>query len=274
MHVVLLLVAIGCSALGTDSILISDYRGRIVPQSARSPGSPESRIIGGEKAAIEKYPFAVSLQNNGTFFGHEVEHFCGGGIVGEKWIITSAQCALRIHLKSFHVRAGAACYYQGGDVYDVQGVTIHPAFNEINYDYDVGLVELSRKIEFDSTKRPIKLPELHSEIQNGAQVQVLGWGVSELLGPVSEELLCSTMQKINNEDCQQTSGGDLLTHRMLCALSDTSSACVGDSGSPLVFNDTLFGIASWSRSCAFHYPTAYTAISEVRDWIIEVTGVL
>lgn len=95
-----------------------DYRERIVSKSARFPGLVGPRIIGGESASIEEYPFVVSitcdrssrsiwhlenrclssqvsLQNNGTFFGHQVEHFCGGGIVGEKWIITSAQCALR-----------------------------------------------------------------------------------------------------------------------------------------------------------------------------------
>ncbi|XP_076231300.1 trypsin-7 [Calliopsis andreniformis] len=250
-----------------------DYRGRIGPESARSPGSPESRIIGGEKAAIEKYPFVVSLQNNGTFFGHDVEHFCGGGIVGEKWIITSAQCALSIRSKGFHVRAGTPHYHENGDIYEVQSVAIHPAFNKFNYDFDAGLVQLSRSIKFDKTKQPIKLPNVHSKVRDGSKVRVFGWGASKLLGPVSEELLCSTMQKINNEECQRVSEGDILTPRMFCALSDTTSACVGDSGSPLVSNDTLFGVASWSRSCAFKYPTAYTAIAEVKDWITEVTGI-
>ncbi|XP_031836777.1 trypsin [Nomia melanderi] len=271
MHVLSALVILSCSILLAGSLYSpKNYQERISPESAWPPGTLESRIIGGEKATIEKYPFAVSLQNNGTFFGHEVEHFCGGGIVGEKWIITSAQCALRIYVKSFHIRAGTTCYYENGDIYGVKGVVIHPAFNQHNYDYDVALVELSEKIKFDETKQPIQLPMLHSEIQDGAQVQVLGWGASELLGPVSDELLCSTMQKINNEDCQQANGGSLLTHRMFCALSDHASACVGDSGSPLVFNGALFGVASWSRSCLFEYPTAYTAVAEVEDWIIKV----
>ncbi|XP_076644951.1 trypsin 3A1 [Halictus rubicundus] len=247
-----------------------NYREKIGSQSARSADALGSRIIGGEKATIEKYPFAVSLQNNGTFFGHQVEHFCGGGIVGKKWIITSAQCALRIHVKSFHVRTGSACYHMGGVIYGVKAIVVHPAFNVNNYDYDVALVELSENIKYDETTQPIPLPKLYSEIQDGAQVLVLGWGASVLLGPVSNELLCSTMQKINNEDCQQANGADLLTHRMFCALSDHASACVGDSGSPLIFNDALFGITSWSRSCQLQYPTTYTAISAVEDWIIEV----
>ncbi|CAL7945082.1 unnamed protein product [Xylocopa violacea] len=242
----------------------TDYRERIVS---------ESRIIGGERVAIEEYPFAVSLQNNGTFFGHEVEHFCGGGIVGEKWIITSAQCALRMQVKAFHVRAGTSRYYEGGDVYGVQSVAIHPAFNAINYDYDVGLVELYDSIKYDNTKQPIKLPETNSLIDDGSLIRVLGWGAYEFLGPVSNELLLSTMWKINNQNCQEATGGYFLTNRMFCALSDAARPCVGDSGSPVIYQNTLFGVASWSRSCQSEYPTAFTALSEMKDWITEVTGI-
>ncbi|XP_076303036.1 trypsin 5G1, partial [Lasioglossum baleicum] len=274
MHALLFLVIFGSSALGELSKLFRpDHGERVVSESGRIRRLAESRIIGGERVAIEEYPFAVSLQNNGTFFGHQVEHFCGGGIVGEKWIITSAQCALRIQVKPFHVRAGTSRYYEGGDVYGVRSVAIHPAFNAFNYDYDVGLVELSTSITFDKTKQPIHLPKTYSMIIDGSLVEVLGWGASQLLGPVSDQLLQSEMRKISNQNCEEASGGNLLTNRMFCTLSDTARPCVGDSGSPLVLGDTLFGVASWSRSCEWQYPTAFTAIAEVKDWISGVTGI-
>lgn len=47
-------------------------------------------------------------------------------------------------MKALYVRAGTSRYYENGDVYGVQNVVIHPAFNAINYDYDVGLVEVIR----------------------------------------------------------------------------------------------------------------------------------
>ncbi|CAK9804925.1 Trypsin 5G1 [Anthophora plagiata] len=256
-----------CADFGHGS---TDYRERIVSESARSL---ESRIIGGERTAIEEYPFAVSLQNNGTFFGHDVEHFCGGGIIGEKWIITSAQCALRIQVKPFHVRAGSSSYYEDGDIYGVQSVVIHPAFNAINYDYDVGLVELSESITFDKTKQPIKLPQTHTPITDGSLVRVPGWGASEFLGPVSGQLLRTTMKKINDETCQDANNGDMLTNRMFCASSEKARPCVGDSGSPLVYQNKLFGVASWSRSCQLTYPTVFAAIAEMKDWISQVTGI-
>ncbi|XP_043583888.1 trypsin-7-like [Bombus pyrosoma] len=272
MYASLFLIAFG-SPIFCAVTTYADYGKRIVSESARFPGPAESRIIGGEKVAIEEYPFAVSLQNNGTFFGHQVEHFCGGGIVGEKWIITSAQCALRVEVKAFHVRAGTSRYYEGGDIYGVQSVVIHPAFNAINYDYDVGLVELSDSITYDSTKQSIKLPKTHSMIDDDSLVKVLGWGIFELFGPVSDVLLHSTMRKINNQDCEEASGGDLLTNRMFCALSDAARPCVGDSGSPLIFQGTLFGVVSWSRSCDSQYPTAFTAIAELKDWITDITSI-
>ena len=143
------------------------------------------------------------------------------------------------------------------------------------------------------------------------------------------------MRKINNQDCEEASGGDLLTNRMFCALSDTARPCVGDSGSPLIFQGTLFGefeyslkfdlpfldnmqhilfdsktlvfsavcfnyfksisivfhfdirhvyrlwatlltftgVVSWSRSCDRQYPTAFTAIAELKDWITDITSI-
>ncbi|KAG7204747.1 hypothetical protein KM043_005160 [Ampulex compressa] len=236
-------------------------------------GPSESRIIGGENATIEEYPFAVSLQNNGTFFGHEVEHFCGGSIIGEKWIITSAQCALRIRGRDVRVRAGTRYYYKDGTIYDIEAVIVHPLFDLQSYDYDFGLVKLTESIKFDDTKRPIELPYQNLVLEDGSTVRVLGWGAKKVLGPISDELRHAAVIKISTEDCASHYEGHLLTNRMFCIFSEEISPCVGDSGSPAISAGTLVGVTSWSRSCAYEYPTAYAAVSEVRSWINEITGI-
>lgn len=43
--------------------------------------------------------------------------------------------------------------------------------------------------------------------------------------------------------------------------------CVGDAGSPLVADDTLIGIASWSPYCALGLPDVYTNVHAHLDWI-------
>ncbi|XP_043503400.1 trypsin-3-like [Polistes fuscatus] len=203
------------------------------------PKSVGQRIIGGEDAVIEEYPFAVSLQNNVTIFGHDVEHFCGGSIISDTWIITSAQCALSINVREFHIRAGSTYYY---------------------------------KNVFDKLKQPIKLPEKDQKIKDGVEITIVGWGATQNLRPMSENLQKTNILKISNEECTLTYGYQL-TDRMFCIISDDSKPCVGDSGSSAVINNTLIGIASWSEACGFSYPTAYTNLSEMIDWIKENTEI-
>lgn len=231
-----------------------------------------NRIIGGVDAAIEEYPFAVSLQNNGTFFGHDVEHFCGGSIIADTWIVTSAQCALSILVREFHVRAGSKYYYKEGSTYEVERIVVHPNFNYQNYDFDVGLVKLKSRIIFDNVKQPIKLPEKTRTVPTGTEIGVIGWGATKNLGVYSEVLKRSSLPKISNEECVMTYEYHV-TEQMFCIVSEDRKPCVGDAGSPAVLEDTLIGVASWSEACAFSYPTAYATVSVTVDWIKEVTGI-
>lgn len=56
----------------------------------------------------------------------------------------------------------------------------------------------------------------------------------------------------------------------LCAYDDIGiGICYGDSGSALVANDRLIGIASWGKPCAIGKPDQFTRISSFYDWIME-----
>lgn len=55
----------------------------------------------------------------------------------------------------------------------------------------------------------------------------------------------------------------------ICAYSGRVGAglCSGDSGGPLIYNNTLIGIASWVVPCGLGFPDGFTRISEYASWI-------
>lgn len=77
---------------------------------------------------------------------------------------------------------------------------------------------------------------------------------------------------MTTEKCEQmsTATAPIRGNATLCAYSGQigSGVCNGDSGDPLVFNNTLIGIVSWSTTpCAIGQPDGYVRISEYVDWI-------
>merc|ERR1711962_1748849 len=53
----------------------------------KSPTRGQTRISNGQEAKVNEWPWIVSLWKFWTF-----EHFCGGAVIGKRWIITAAHC--------------------------------------------------------------------------------------------------------------------------------------------------------------------------------------
>lgn len=95
-------------------------------------------------------------------------------------------------------------------------------------------------------------------------------------GDESQQLQSVEVPIISRDDCKNYF--DLsITDRMICGLLTGHNACNGDSGGPVVFNNTVVGVVSWSSygECAEeNRPGVYSNIadSEIRSFIRNVTG--
>ncbi|XP_033216503.1 trypsin-7-like [Belonocnema kinseyi] len=231
------------------------------------------RIINGERTTIEEFPFLVSLQKNGTFFNHTVEHFCCGNIIDQFWVVTSAQCIKSKSVEDFQIRAGSTSYYKDGEVYKPADIFVHPNFVDARQGFDLALIKLSARVTFSDRVQAIELPEPGKVIDDDIQLNIAGWGSVQQTQSVSDGLRKTQVTKISTKICETTYGKDSIPDEVFCIFRNGYGPCVGDTGSAAAANGTLFGMASWSDSCGYEYPTAYTNIPELTEWIRDVSQV-
>lgn len=79
------------------------------------------RIVGGGDVALGQVPFMASLVS-------ATIHFCGGTILNNRWIITSATCTMGRTPSSIIVRVGTV-NLGGGVLHLVTYVIQHPLFD-------------------------------------------------------------------------------------------------------------------------------------------------
>merc|ERR1712126_631376 len=244
-------------------------------QFAAHPES-EGYIVGGSNAQRGSLPWQVSIQ---TWY-----HFCGGTIIGKRWILTAAHCfsygsnGVKIVAGEHNLR-----YSEGSEqkIY-VQKHFTHPQYGSRSQKNDITLLKLSQDLRFDSYTQPACLPKLANENHDyapGTNVIVSGWGstranyASRSSPSVLQEV---TVPLISDSTCKKSKYyGSQISYSMFCAGNlgvGGVDSCQGDSGGPVVkmVNGkwTVLGIVSWGYGCARpDKPGVYTRVARFDKWI-------
>jgi len=237
--------------------------------------SPKSFIVGGEEVDPAcpdcKYPFMVSLQYYDDNGGQH--HFCGGSLVDEDWVLTSAHCVAYEEIDGYRVEIGLHDVYDtdGSQIRYVDDVIIHPEYND--WDNDYALLHLDKSI---SGFQPIQLITDNSHDNEPVMATTMGWGDVYYGGPSSDILLEVEIPIVDN--CGNIPD-NLITENMICAgdyvyneYDYGEGSCHGDSGGPLIMtNDDgeyeLIGIVSWGYECALpDLPSVFSRIYPELFW--------
>ncbi|KAG5878472.1 hypothetical protein JTB14_015784 [Gonioctena quinquepunctata] len=220
----------------------------------------KNRIIGGSQCKESK--FFVSLRNIYN------QHFCGGSLISEYWVLTAAHCKKRHTI----ALAGLVDEWLDSDFSwsRVSKTIPHPEFELHTLRNDIALMKLSWPILEENhityALLPIKVQD--DLIANCTDALVMGFGRTDPTDKsVSTVLDCVELKTITYEECLRFYGLWVISENVLCTLDANKDTCQGDSGGPLLCGDVQYGIVSWGLACKGGYPGVYTRVDKYLDFI-------
>ncbi|XP_011505738.1 PREDICTED: chymotrypsin-2-like [Ceratosolen solmsi marchali] len=228
-----------------------------------------TRIIGGNDADLEKYPYMVSIRTvNGE------GHYCGGTIISNRHIISAAHCFDKYHHSELKVFTGSILSTSDKPNYRILDVNIHPKYTGIisrlsTLYNDIAVATVDRCIEFNQFQNKINFPS--KNIENEANGKIIGWGMTHYPGKISEILQEASVSILNNTECAKFV--PLAIHDgQICAFQSVGvGTCVGDSGGPLVSSNGEFvGIGSFMNLCALGEPDIFIRVYYFIEFIKDV----
>ncbi|NXY92714.1 TMPS4 protease, partial [Alcedo cyanopectus] len=168
------------------------------------------RVLGGSPAAIEAWPWQVSLQ-------YRREHICAGSIIDPGWVLTAAHCFKNNPIvQSWRVKAGSSLL-SGTATLAVEKVFLAEATSTSPRDNDIALVKLQSPLRVSDSSKPICLPYFDEELMPGTGLWVIGWGYTQEHGKLSETLQQAEVRLVDKESCNLDAYHGAVTDGMLCA---------------------------------------------------------
>ncbi|KAF2883645.1 hypothetical protein ILUMI_22517 [Ignelater luminosus] len=230
---------------------------------------------------IEKNPFLIRIH---FYVNSEKSHYCGGSIISQDYILTSADCLdygssisrqgseppprfrqLRIVAGSNDLEAGGSLYLADSEFYP-EGYKVDPINNNI------ALVKVKPSFRLGPEIKPARLRE--SPIQENSDVYFAGWRSFKKYhegDPHSQTLQEIKLKVMSSQECQNYH--DQLNRNQLCTISYIGQGlCRGHEGGPLIIRDPeneIFAVATKEYSCGSGFPEVYTKIEPFIKWINE-----
>nr|AAS91794.1 intestinal trypsin 3 precursor [Lepeophtheirus salmonis]CAH61270.1 putative trypsin [Lepeophtheirus salmonis] len=229
------------------------------------PNQFDGRIVGGEEAEPNAFPYQLSLRSGGLLS----YHFCGASIYDEKTAITAAHCCQNLPKYAKVVAGDHSQHSVSGfeQKIRVKSYVIHPDFGTSGVNNDICILHLENPLELNDKVAKIAMPDQDQEFEGEAVIS--GWGTTFSGAPPSFLLRWAKVNIVSKAECQNAYGSRI-DDSMICAAAPGKDSCQGDSGGPMVCDGVQCGIVSWGYGCADpKYPGVYAKLSKFMDWVKE-----
>ncbi|XP_027626419.1 chymotrypsin-like elastase family member 2A [Tupaia chinensis] len=239
-----------------------------------------SRVVGGEDASPNSWPWQVSLQysSSGTW-----RHTCGGSLVANNWVLTAAHCISSS--RTYRVLLGRhslSTDESGSLAVQVSKLVVHEDWNssQLSKGNDIALLKLAEPVTLTDKIQLACLPPAGTILPNNYPCYVTGWGRLQTNGALPDILQEGQLLVVDYATCSSPGWwGSSVKTNMVCAGGDgVISSCNGDSGGPLNCQAAngqweVHGVVSFGSSLGcnyYHKPSVFTRVSNYIDWINSV----
>lgn len=263
--------------------LLSAVIGLACLSSTSTFADVSSRIINGEQATTDSWPFMTALvsKNVDAYNGQ----FCGASFIGKRYVLTASHCVETISAEDLDVVIGVSDL-AASDVedhrYAVKNIYMHQNYADNGINNDIAVLELTKEPQENN----ISLVDRYerNRLPDGQSLTVMGWGNQNASGGYSSssKLYQVDVPLVNQSVCKNAGGKDSgysdIGDDAFCAgyAKGGKDSCQGDSGGPIVVKTNnsyeQLGIVSWGIGCAqANAYGVYTNISHFDSWIADKT---
>ncbi|MFI6434292.1 S1 family peptidase [Streptomyces sp. NPDC050759] len=247
-------------------ILIGLLPGGSAGPQARTPRPVQAPGTGAVVALVNASSPAGNLFNG---------QFCGGVLVAPALVLTAAHCVRDRRPASVDAVVGADNLCRGapipGQRLHVRTVLLHPRSPQGRV-VDAALLFLAGR----ATAAPARLPGAGERPPpTGTE---FGWGRGGYGGVAPCRRTAVPLRFVSGERCTRAQLDLDITANpawQLCALPTadaTRNTCTGDSGSPVVATNTVWGLVTWGPSCRIDDVGVYTRGPALTTWVTGIRG--
>ncbi|XP_020715054.1 seminase-like [Ceratitis capitata] len=219
------------------------------------------KVVNGVRTTISRAPFMVQLKYSGSFF-------CGGTLISSTHVLTAAHCIKGRVRSRIRAHVGTGTLSRAGTVRRISRAFIPSIYNENTKRKDVAVLKLARAVNGTNIA---SIGLCDTRLTPGLRLRLYGWGTrSESSSQSSNVLRTEVIPVFRKAVCKRRYQNiQTLTRSMFCAgVPGRKDSCYGDSGGPLIHNNTVCGIVSFGNGCARpYYPGVYTSVPMVRRFI-------
>lgn len=240
--------------------------------------APADAIVGGSTASEGEFPFMASIQSRGA--DGTDGHFCGGSVIGTRWVLTAAHCMVDTKPGDIQVGVGRTNIddLSTGQTLTVDRIVVHPDYADTGT-FDAALIHVTADIASPS----IALAAVGEDSleADGAPLTVAGWGTEFFGSPfIPADLKSVDVEAVADDSCTTNGLMGFQPDSEICAETLGGDSCQGDSGGPLFGTVagrlTQVGIVSYGLGCAVpEFPGVYGEVNNasIRSFITTTTGI-